>query len=210
MKKSLFAVLCALCLMAFSAQAQNSSEPERFRVGPTAVLALSTTNLAASHAAVFGFNLGALATYGLGSGMYVESGLLFAGKGVKWTYEGDRCNPIYLDIPVNFGYEIPVGEGINAFAEAGLYFGFGIGGKMYDGGTGRSWSYWNTTWENSWYSGGTTNRFELGVGLALGVEIFNGLQIRLGYNAGLTKINTLSNSARSYDTYTLGVAWMFL
>lgn len=204
MKKFFASALCALCLFAVQAEAQNSSESGRFRIGPAVDMSISNTNLSASHAPVIGFNAGALVSYGLGSGMYLQSGLLFSQKGVKWTSDGDRCNPGYIDLPINFGYEYAFNENISIFAEAGLYMGVGVSGS-YRTGYGEKWNYWKTD-----FTTGNPNRFELGVGFHAGVEIFRGLQFRLGYNLGLTKMAKGSNSARSFDTFTIGVAYMFL
>ena len=202
--KKIFSLLCVLALLSFQTNAQNSSESGRFRVGPVVAMNISTTNLSASHAPVIGFNAGAQVTYGLGSGMYLQSGLLFAQKGVKWTYDGDRCNPGYIDLPINFGYEYAFNENFSIFGEAGLYAGVGVSGNFRNG-EGYKWNYWKTE-----FTTGYPNRFELGIGVSLGVEFLKGLQVRLGYNAGLTRMAKGSNSARSFDTFTIGVAYMFL
>lgn len=204
MKKIFATALCALCLITVQANAQNASESGRFRIGPKAALGLSTTNLSASHGPVFSFDAGVQVSYGLGSGMFLESGLLFAQKGVKWTWDGDRVTPGYIDLPINFGYEYAFNENFSIFAEAGLYLGVGVSGR-YRQGDGDWWNYWNTD-----FAGYRPNRFEMGVGAVIGVEMFRGLQVRLNYNAGLTKMAKTPNSARSFDTVTLGVAYMFL
>lgn len=203
MKKIAY-LLCLLALLSFQAKAQNSSESGRVRFGPVVGMNISTTNLSASHAPVIGFNAGALVSYGLDSGMYLQSGLIFSQKGVKWTYDGDRCNPGYIDLPINFGYEYAFDENFSIIGEAGLYAGVGVSGKYRDG-YGNSWNYWKTE-----FSTGYPNRFELGIGVSVGVEMFRGLQVRLGYNTGLTRMARGSNSARSFDTFTIGVAYMFL
>lgn len=203
--KKIALALSVLCVFAFQLNAQNSSESGRLRFGPVLDMNISTTNLSAAHAPVVGFNAGALVSYGLGSGMYLQSGLLFAQKGVKWTYDGDYCYPGYIDLPINFGYEYAFNENISIFAEAGIYAGVGVSGKYRDG-DGYRWDYWDITF----LDGGKPNRFEFGIGLHAGVEVLRGLQVRLGYNIGLTKMASSSNSARSFDTFTIGVAYMFL
>ncbi|MBQ7269848.1 MAG: PorT family protein [Bacteroidales bacterium] len=205
MKKIFASALCALCLITVQANAQNASESGRFRIGPKAALGFSTTNLSASHGPVFSYDAGVQVSYGLGHGMFLESGLLYAQKGVKWTWDGDRATPGYIDLPLNFGYEYAFNENFSIFAEAGLYLGVGVSGT-YRQGDGYKWNYWNTD-----FSGGyKPNRFEMGIGTVIGVEIFRGLQIRLNYNAGLTRMSNNPNSARSFDTFMLGVAYMFL
>lgn len=199
MKKLLLSLaLGALFCMTLSAQ-----EHGEFRFGVTGGANLSNTTLDATHYPIIGYNAGFVVNYGIGDVTYLSSGVKFSQKGVRWT--DSKCTPGYIDIPLHYGYRMELMDGVSVFGEAGLYAGFGITGKMkYD--SGYSHSYYETVFSDTQYS---PNRFEAGLDAIVGVELFESLQIRLGYEEGLTKMTQARNSAKSFRVVSLGIAYMF-
>lgn len=73
-------------------------------------------------------------------GLYVQPGLFYAGKGVRFSEEQTisgvtakakmRINLDYLEIPVNLMYRYKIGKAGSIFATAGPYLGFALSGKI--------------------------------------------------------------------------------
>jgi len=84
------------------------------------------------------FNVGLMHRFGFSPVVALETGLLFTGKGSKaetyFTANGDnyvksKFNPLYLEVPVNVVFKIPVGAGSNVFFHGGPYVAVGVAGK---------------------------------------------------------------------------------
>lgn len=77
-----------------------------------------------------GFHVGLNAEVPLGSGTYLQPGVLYSQKGAG--YEGDLLDHIkltYIEVPVNFVYKPVLGAG-RMLLGFGPYVGFGLGGKQ--------------------------------------------------------------------------------
>lgn len=201
MKRFLFLV-SILTSISISLSAQDLGE---LRIGATGGLDISNTNLISHHAPVLGFNAGAIVDIGLGNGLYVATGARFSQRGVRWIDDQEKCNPGYVVLPVCAGYNLDISDGFSVFAEMGGYAGVGVAGKLKYA-SGDSISYWDVIFSDSKYS---PNRFEAGVVGVLGIELFYSLQLRIAYEQGLTKISAAPSSARSFNTISIGIAYLF-
>lgn len=88
------------------------------------------------------FNAGLVADIGITEMFSVRTGLDLQGKGYRaksdngalGTYDY-KFSPLYLEIPVNFTVNFPVGANVKLYAGTGPYVAFGVGGKIKGSGT---------------------------------------------------------------------------
>ncbi len=174
-----------------------------------------------------GFNIGVAAQYMFAPQMGVETGLYYStlGTKIKWEYSEDgytskdesSFNPSYLQLPVSFLYKINAGEGLSICPSAGIYFGYGMGGKMknewtetYEGETesGKSETDFfgkGDKDEDGDYTGLDANRFDMGLTLGLSLEISK-FSVGLGYDYGFMKLNKeeRKNDGKKLDDWKNG------
>lgn len=135
-----------------------------------------------------GFNIGVTAELGLPSNFYLMSGLELTTKGTKGKYivvdasgfaAKATYNAMYLQLPIHAGYKLDIAPGIKLIFRAGPYLAYGIGGKIK----------WNVKeLEDQDFFRDNTNRFDFGIGGAVGVEFLNKINVSLGADQGLTKV----------------------
>lgn len=150
-----------------------------------------------------GFHAGAraeLALPSLADGIYTNTALLFSSKGCKQDY-GDlgkaTTDAYYLELPIHIGYKFSVTDNFAVFGEAGPYVGYGLFGKSKAdyGDDGYSSSYDEDETSETF---DMADRFDVGVGLRVGVEFKRKYSISLGYDWGL--INSYnSNDSDDYN-----------
>jgi hypothetical protein len=146
-----------------------------------------------------GIQAGVSVEYPLLDNLFLESGLLFLTKGVKYhskgeflgyNYEGTtKMNLQYLDIPINLKTYFDVSNN-KVFITTGPYIGIGINGNYtieysINGETEKDKEKieWGTD-KNS----DELKRLDYGLYLGTGIEIAN-LQLELGYSLGLANIS---------------------
>ena len=135
-----------------------------------------------------GFQVGLMAQYLITPQFGIESGLYYSTLGIKSEVEAIKTtttsNPSYLQVPITALYKFDAGLGLYLYPQAGVYVGYGLGGKIkakgeIGGMTG--------TGDVDYFSD-KTNRFDMGLTLGFNVQHSN-LVIGLGYDLGLLKIN---------------------
>lgn len=77
-----------------------------------------------------GFHVGVNAEIPVGTGFYLQPGVLYSTKGANWS-NGSKVKVNYLEVPVNFVYKPVLGTG-NLLLGFGPYVAFGMGGKAED------------------------------------------------------------------------------
>lgn len=138
-----------------------------------------------------GFNIGVTAELQLPDNFYLLSGLELTTKGAKGKdytladeqgiiYPDVKLNATYLQLPIHAGYKLEVAPTIKLLIHAGPYFAYGIGGKI-KGETG------NKSIDMDFFND-NTNRFDFGVGGAVGAEFADKITVSLGADQGLAKI----------------------
>lgn len=192
-KTLLMTAVMAVCSLAASAQSAGE-----FRFGVTAGMNVAKITDTESDCRI-GFNVGVKGEYNFTKNVYGTAGLLFTQKGMKAELIGDKatlkCNPGYLQIPVNIGYRFIVGDGVSVFGETGPYFAFGVCGKS------------KLLGEKADFFGDNAGQtFDCGWDVKLGVEA-SGFQIGLGYEYGFTKVWEDTSSHNS--NFMVSVAYMF-
>lgn len=202
MKKFFFVIVMATVCLTMSAQEAGS-----MRFGITAGGNLSTANLELDHSSRFGFFAGVVGEYNLQEYLYINGTLKYSMRGVKdIPFYGFKLewNPGYIELPIHVGYRYSFSDKFKAFAEGGPYFAYAVSGSIKDN-TGESESLYSDTATR--ILGGEYKRFEFGLGAAIGMEYSN-VQLKIGYDWGLTKISNLNNSAKNSNFY-FGLAYMF-
>ena len=136
-----------------------------------------------------GFNIGVTAELGLPGSFYLLSGLEFTTKGAKGKntiiqpasgfMAKATYNAMYLQLPIHAGYKFSLAPGTKLLVHVGPYFAYGVGGKI-------KWDV--NELENEDFFNDNTNRFDFGIGGAVGVEFINKISVSLGADQGLTKV----------------------
>ena len=137
-----------------------------------------------------GFHAGArfeLALPSLAKGVYTNAGLLLTSKGVKldWGDLGNsKTNAYYLELPIHIGYKYTINDSFAIFGDVGPYVGFGLFGKtksttidVYDEGY-----VYETETSNTF---DFIKRFDVGLGLRVGVELKKKYSLSVSYDWGL-------------------------
>lgn len=182
MKKSV--LLLALIAISLSSWAQSVS------FGIKAGLNLSKLTASAdggsiSTESLAGFHVGAVVDFG-SQNFSFQPGILFSTKGGKSTSSGSTSKTTlnYIEVPVNFLYKAPAGDG-KLFFGGGPYLGLGISGKdSGDDGEGNQIS-------ESVHFGSAEEDYknpDFGINFIGGYQFNTGLSISAGYGLGLANL----------------------
>jgi hypothetical protein len=150
-----------------------------------------------------GFHIGVAAQYLFTSQLGIETGLYYSqigakeeqsvsGGGLFFKYT-ETSNPSYLQLPISLLYKFELGTDLYLYPSAGIYLGYGLGGKakykldtnipLYDLELDFAEGEADFFGENS-----LANRFDFGATFGLNLQYSNYV-FGLGYDLGLTKIN---------------------
>lgn len=198
MKKILMAAMLFCGVISSSAQSKGD-----VRFGLTGGMNVANvTDLEAD--CRIGFNVGGRIEYGITNNVYLGSGLLLSQKGFQYDDSDDiKANPLYLQIPIQFGYHHDLGNSVGLFAETGPYLAFGVGGKLKAkedmGGILLSTKV-------DYFGDNAAEVFDMGWALRLGVEVSR-FQIHLGYEYGFTKV--FEDTSCHNSNFNVGVSYFF-
>lgn len=199
--KKIFLAL-TIMLLANAASAQNH---EKNILGVRAGLNLSSYSISAGGASIStdsraAFHVAVVDQILLCNRLpfYLETGLAFSSRGGK--VDGASFRPSYLQIPVLVNYHFNIKDIVTIQPFAGLYYGFGIGGKMKAGG------------EKADIFGdeGGLKRSDLGVRLGAGV-VWNRIYFGLGYDIGCLNLVKESNGEGTLrnNCFSISVGYNF-
>ena len=221
MKKSILITVAAILLATGTSFAQNQigarydkamkGHPIRFgiKAGP------SFSNLKVENAGNSVYDkepipTGHLAAYvdiALLPAFSMQTGLQLGMKGARFTvgdnstgtYTEVNTRPVYLEIPLNAVFKLPVGNKINVNVGAGPYIAAGVGGKNRLEGKLLGVSYsddksinYNNENNSSSYNS-DLKRFDAGLNFLAGVEISH-LTLNANYGHGLSNIKAVSDN----------------
>ena len=166
-----------------------------------------------------GFNAGVTMDFQFAPSMSLMTGLNFTTKGFRTSESGSEdgyswsetstFRPMYLQLPVHFGYKFVVAPGTRLVLHAGPYIAYGIGGRS-------SWE-WSETFDgdtetesgssNIWGEKGedgeredVINRFDFGVGIGVGLQLPNRMTVGLGFDLGLANLVDNSDVPSQYHS----------
>jgi hypothetical protein len=142
-----------------------------------------------------GINAGVNAEIPVGTGSYLQPGVLFSQKGTKFSNTNElRLN--YIEVPINFIYKPVLGSG-RMLLGFGPYVGFGLGGKYkYESGPIQNELKVEFEKEASTYNANVYKGIDGGANFLAGYEFANNLSFQINAQLGLTNVNpTIINSS---------------
>lgn len=179
-----------------------------FRYGATAGVNLShpTGNYATVEGVKAGAMVGLRGEYGFKSnseGAYLSAGIGWSQKGHKTAqfanYGGNPNSSIsgkitlnYITVPIHVGYKLPIGSRVSLLGEVGPYLGYAAWGKSILEVDGKETEKTSKVFGDDGYK-----RFDMGVGLQIGVQVADHYQLLLGYERGLVRQN--KNAKNEYS-----------
>jgi hypothetical protein len=154
-----------------------------------------------------GFHAGINAEIPVGTGSYIQPGVLYTMKGAK-NFENnngtiDKVKLSYIDIPVNFIYKPVLGTG-NMVLGFGPYVGFGIGGKVENGSSEIDIEFTDSRAQTEAHK---FKRMDAGANFLAGYEFANKLSFQLNAQLGLVDINPEITNASSDKTNWRNTGW---
>lgn len=213
MKKFFVATMVAVC--AFSVSAQRASDSSEFSfwdgeqteqkivIGPRVglnVSSLSVSNLEMENdKSKIGFNVGVAVEFPIVRSFYINSGLFYTTKGIKFEDSGsdwsekETWNAGYLELPLYASYRLNFAEASQLQINFGPYFAYGVNGKVKyevnDEGDVSKHDYdlFGVADENSDEDKGGFKRFDCGLGVGLGYT-WNRIYLGINYQFGLVNI----------------------
>lgn len=217
MKKIFVAMLFALIVSATWAQTDltfwDASKPDQqWTIGPRVGLNVAKTswdiknmpNYPNSDSKI-GFNLGVEVDYAIFSSLYINSGLFFTTKGLKWEHVQDerygdilRCkwNMSYLQLPIYASYRLNFASDSQLQVNFGPYFACGLGGKYKyekgDSNLGQNAQLEFTEIEGNLFGkkDGSYDLKRIDVGLGIGAGYtFSKIYVGLAYEMGLVNLS---------------------
>ena len=174
--------------------------------------AMTTDESGTKSKSLSSFNAGVVADIGITEMFSVRTGLDLQGKGTQWGVAGGtgKLNPLYLELPVTFTVNFPLGDATKLYAGAGPFVGVGVGGKFKTTGTfwgladgERSLNFGNET-------GDDLKKVDGGVNVAGGLKFNEKFGLHVQYGIGL--VNTAPKADadnRKNNTRTFGVSGIF-
>jgi opacity protein-like surface antigen len=133
-----------------------------------------------------GFHAGINAEVPIGTGFYVQPGLLYSLKGAESENSTNKVHLSYVEVPINLVYKPILGTG-NMVLGFGPYVGIGVGGNVETNGTKRDIEFVSD------YEAGNAapqfKRLDAGANFLAGYEFANKLSFQLNAQLGLVNIN---------------------
>lgn len=194
MKKSLFAFLLLITTVSFSKRAFAQGH---FGVKAGVGLAnLKTTEGTGDN--LFSYQAGVVYYTNLDNPLFFQTGVSYTAKGLKETYLGETAKFIYdfIEIPLNVGYQIPVGNYLKISPFVGAFAAYALTAKLKGSGTTIN------LFDKSF--GADPDRFDFGANFGVGVHVNNKIIVSAQYSHGLTNLNDVKTRAT-----TLGLTYLF-
>lgn len=149
---------------------------------------------------LIGFQAGVVYYSNLEKALYFQTGLLYNTKGLKETEAGETGKFIYefVEIPLNVGYKIPVGESFSISPFVGAFAGYALKAKLKAGGTTIN------LFDKDLLGESDPKRFDFGANIGVGLHISNRIIVSGQYSHGLADLNDVKTRAA-----TLGLTFLF-
>lgn len=137
--------------------------------------------------------------------LFVQSGLFYTVKGAKADLEGEEAKVTYsfLEIPLNVGFQIPVGESIKVSPYVGGFAGYALSGKLKFGGV--SFDLFNDDLTEEGYD---PERLDFGANVGLGLHFNNRVILSAQYSHGFANLGDDVDKANS-RTISAGLTFLF-
>ncbi len=186
--------------------------------GNLASVSSKSSGITISTSSKFGFLIGALGEIPVSKSVNFRPELNYIQKGGKITIPQiieSSTTLNYLELPLNFVYNLPAGDG-NVFLGGGPSFGLGLSGKdkskdLESGGSGAE----TTTDVKFDGKKDATDDFDhlkavdFGINLIGGYKLANGLFFNVGYAFGLSNISVDANATTKNNGLSFKVGYLF-
>ncbi len=150
-----------------------------------------------------GFHAGVNAEIPVGTGTYIQPGVLYTQKGAKLEDSDNKIKLSYIDIPVNLIYKPVLGTG-NMVLGFGPYVGFGIGGKVENGNNEMDVEFTDSRSASEIHK---FKRIDAGANFLAGYEFANKLSFQLNAQLGLVDINPEISNVSNDKTNWRNTGW---
>jgi hypothetical protein len=134
-----------------------------------------------------GFHAGLNAEMPVGTGFYLQPGVLYSRKGAEFqSGSRDEVKLNYIEVPVNFVYKPLVGMG-NMVLGFGPYVAYAINGNVEQGGSTR-----NIDFDAAYNANDVATqfrKFDAGGNFLAGYEFANRMSLQLNAQLGLVNVN---------------------
>lgn len=159
-----------------------------------------------------GFHAGVNAEIPVGTGSYIQPGVIYSMKGAQLDDNNDtKVKLSYIEIPVNFIYKPILGTG-NMILGFGPYVGIGVGGKLTgDNGTNVDVEFTND-YNTAMPSAYQLKRTDAGANFLVGYEFMHRVTAQLNAQLGLVNLvpEGYSDNAKYKNTgFGLSVGYRF-
>ena len=192
------------------------SMAQEFKLGATAGVNINSPSK--DYIGQTGFNVGVKGELGfpqVTQGLFFDFGALLSSHG--WKSDGYYDNttqtgmewsatPYYLSIPVHVGYKFNCGDNFKFFAAAGPYVNIGLFGKETLTTTLLGKSTTNIVADDI-FADKVQERFDWGLGIRFGVELYDYWQLSVGYDWGMRSI--FPNGDMRNRTLSISCAYVF-
>jgi hypothetical protein len=189
MKKVLLVLMVLFCVITVSAQGFKLGVKAGFNASNMTNLTQSLEGEGFKNPFKPGFQLGVVAQYMLTSQFGLETGLSYSQIGGKLKIDvadiTTTLNPSYLQLPITALYKFSVGQDLFLYPQAGIYLGYGIGGKIRGEGSDLGT---DVNFFGKFDGEQIFNRFDAGLTGSLNLQYAN-FVLGAGYDYGLTKVN---------------------
>jgi len=138
-----------------------------------------------------GFHVGVNAEVPVGTGFYVQPGVLYSQKGAEFQNDQGHVKLTYIEVPVNLVYKPILGTG-RMLLGFGPYVGFGLGGKVENSaGTETDVEFtknYDATVAKPQYKG-----IDAGANFLAGYELSNNVSFQINAQLGLAQLTPGNN-----------------
>jgi hypothetical protein len=166
-------------------------------------MSLKSSGISIDPKILAGFHIGMIAEFEIAQSFYLQPGVLYSGKGSKYSIEGDGMSvdmsikPGYIEIPVNALYKVDLSSAkLQLFA--GPYFAFGIGGNIEQGSDSEGIKFGSTDNDDM-------KMLDVGLNFGAGIEIKNFI-VSAQYGIGLTNLAPVTTNGFEMKMSNIGIS----
>ncbi|MBQ1866530.1 MAG: PorT family protein [Bacteroidales bacterium] len=162
-----------------------------------------------------GFYAGAFYNFTLAGNLSLNPGLYFSyltgDTGDEIFYYDGKCTEMSLNVPLNFRYNLDLASDTRLFVYAGPTFQYGLSAKFkpdvptIDLGPSEISAKERDLYDDDFYSRG-----DIKLGGGVGFELFDAIQVTVGYKYGLlNRVKDSDGVKIHHGTLNFGVAYLF-
>lgn len=204
MKKSLYAFAFAFTALFFSSEVFSQA-----RIGVKGALNLANIKVEdeTGEKSLIAPQAGIVVYSNLENPLFVQSGLLYNVKGAKgdaWGDEEAKISYSFLEIPLNVGFQIPIGESFKVSPYVGGFAGYALSGKLKVGGISIDLFDLDDLEEEEY----DPKRLDFGANVGVGLHFNDRVIISAQYAHGLSNLG--DDLAKAYTrTLSAGLTFLF-